>query len=101
MNQQRERRFRSAQDAKDAAKEAEKLRKSMIASGLKPPPRDAPWDSNVITPGTPFMEKLTRYLRWYVHARITHVPAWQKINVICQTRPRPVRVSTRSWSLFV
>ena len=35
------------------------------------------------------MEKLTRYLRWYVHDRITHVPAWQKINVILSDSSAP------------
>ena len=90
MNQQRSRRFRSAQEAEDAKSEADKLRKEMLDSGLRPPPKgQEPWDSNVITPGTPFMAKLTAYLRWYVHDRITHLPAWQNINVILSDSSAP------------
>jgi 5'-3' exoribonuclease 2 len=51
MNQQRSRRFRSATEARETKEEADKLRKEMLASGLRPPPQgQGPWDSNVIRP---------------------------------------------------
>ena len=102
MNQQRSRRFRSAQEAEDTKLERNKLRQEMIDSGLRPPPRgQEPWDSNVITPGTPFMAKLTAYLRWYVHDRITNLPAWQNINGKCVMHKKEIWFCVGNWCLLI
>ena len=55
MNQQRSRRFKSA-------REAEKMRAEALAKG-EPEPKGEPFDSNCITPGTPFMARLSEHLR--------------------------------------
>lgn len=55
MNQQRARRFRAAQERDEAAAEMEKLKAEWEAEGRKLPPKtalSAPFDSNVITPGS-------------------------------------------------
>lgn len=49
QSQQRQRRFRAAMSAEE----------------------DAPFDSNCITPGTKFMDYLTKYIDWYIRLRIT------------------------------
>jgi len=61
MNQQRMRRFLSAAD-----REKHKL----------------PFDSNSITPGTEFMQKVSVWLKNYINTRISSHPAWQKIAVL-------------------
>lgn len=55
----------------------------MREMGLPVPPEelDMEWDSNVITPGTPFMDKLANYLRFYIAERINTSKAWQQIKV--------------------
>eukprot|EP00227_Mantoniella_beaufortii_P001303 CAMPEP_0197618544 /NCGR_PEP_ID=MMETSP1326-20131121/61589_1 /TAXON_ID=1155430 /ORGANISM="Genus nov. species nov., Strain RCC2288" /LENGTH=324 /DNA_ID=CAMNT_0043187443 /DNA_START=325 /DNA_END=1297 /DNA_ORIENTATION=- len=74
MNQQRSRRFRSA-------REAEKLRAEARAKG-EPEPTGEPFDSNCITPGTPFMARLSEHLRFYVLKKQTEDPLWAKATVI-------------------
>ena len=50
------------------------------------------FDSNVITPGTPFMERLADYLRVYIHAKIDQDPGWRDIKVRrVKTRQNTVR----------
>ena len=39
------------------------------------------WDSNVITPGTAFMAKLSASLRAFLNAKIADDPAWQHVQV--------------------
>ncbi|KAL2226848.1 UNVERIFIED_CONTAM: 5'-3' exoribonuclease 4 [Sesamum indicum] len=80
MNQQRARRFRAAKDAADEASLLEKQRDAhgekggaSVSTGL---------DSNVITPGTAFMELLSSALRYYVHLRMNQDPGWKGIKVI-------------------
>lgn len=54
MNQQRQRRFRAAQERDEQAAEMEKLKQEWEAEGRKLPPKQAlsaAFDSNVITPG--------------------------------------------------
>ncbi|XP_073032755.1 5'-3' exoribonuclease 3-like isoform X3 [Primulina eburnea] len=80
MNQQRARRFRTAKDAADEASITDKLRGSCTKEGTA-------WgieglDSNVITPGTEFMELLSSALRYYINLRMNHDPGWQGIKVI-------------------
>ena len=83
MNQQRARRFRSQQDAKEARQAEAKLRAKMQAEGVEVPPAKPPsWDHNVITPGTCFMADLAAYLRTLVAERIANHPAWKHLAVI-------------------
>ena len=58
--QQRQRRFRSAAESSD----------------------DSLFNSNCITPGTKFMDFLTKYIDWYIRKRINEDSEWQKIQVI-------------------
>ena len=55
----------------------------MEAKGFAvPPPKEDPFDSNVITPGTPFMARLSEYLRWFVQMKQETDPGWRGIKVV-------------------
>lgn len=82
MNQQRSRRFRSAQEARELQELEETIRVELSQSGQKSPPAKKAWDSNVITPGTPFMLKLSEYIRFYIRKRLSTDPAWKNLRVI-------------------
>ena len=82
MNQQRARRFRSAQEARENQEVEEHVRQELTKMGQKVPPAKNAWDSNVITPGTPFMLRLSEYLRFYIRKRISTDKAWKGIRVI-------------------
>ena len=74
INQQRGRRFRSA-------KEAEVLEKKAQAKGIDLP-KEARFDSNCITPGTLFMAKLTKHLKYFITYKISTDKLWQKCKVV-------------------
>jgi 5'-3' exoribonuclease 2 len=82
MNQQRARRFRSAQEAKERAEVEAEVREYMELMGQKPPAKQKSWDSNVITPGTKFMAKLSKFMRFYIRDRVNNCPGWKKFKVI-------------------
>ncbi|KAL3911795.1 MAG: hypothetical protein SGILL_007142 [Bacillariaceae sp.] len=82
MNQQRARRFRSAQEVRENLEVEENVRQELTKMGQKVPPLKKPWDSNVITPGTPFMLRLSEFIRFYIRKRIATDKAWQNIRVI-------------------
>ena len=77
MNNQRSRRYRTAQEALEQAREEAKLLNQFEKLGRAIPNVRALWDSNVITPGTPFMERIGHVLRWYVADRISNDPLWK------------------------
>lgn len=62
QQQQRSRRFRSAME-----KDEEEFKT---------------FDSNCITPGTKFMDDLTKYIDWYIKKKISTDSYWKNINVI-------------------
>ncbi|KAG7662769.1 exo2 [[Candida] subhashii] len=74
MNQQRARRFRTAYEAEENLKKA-------IENGEDIPKED-PFDSNSITPGTEFMAKLTNNLKYFIHKKITEDSRWANIEII-------------------
>lgn len=112
MNQQRSRRFRSAKDAElealgsasDAKGEFEKeLRRkhpnqkdyeaALVELGRQEGGIEAiiassgaaankKWDSNAITPGTPFMAKLAKALRYWIGYKMNTEPGWRNLKVI-------------------
>ena len=98
MNQQRSRRFRSVQEAREkyeARLEAEAEWKGLLYSSLR---RESiltfvlamgkevtseakeSWDSNAITPGTPFMELLANSLRYWVVQKLNTDPGWKDVR---------------------
>ncbi|KAG9014015.1 hypothetical protein FRB94_000212 [Tulasnella sp. JGI-2019a] len=74
MNQQRSRRFRTA-------KEARETREKAIRNNEKLPDAKA-FDSNCITPGTPFMARLSKQLQYFVNKKISEDADWRNIQVI-------------------
>jgi len=98
MNQQRSRRFRSAQEAKekDEARQESLLLwkgKKNISLGVtycltslamgkeisEAEQQKASWDSNAITPGTPFMDLLASSLRYWVVQKMNTDPGWKNV----------------------
>jgi 5'-3' exonuclease len=69
QNQQRQRRFKSATE--------------------KGEDEFNNFDSNCITPGTKFMDYLSKYIDWYIHSRITDDPRWRNIEVIFSNEKSP------------
>lgn len=90
MNQQRARRFRAAQEAAERAETMQEVILEMESLGLTPPPSNgSTWDSNVITPGTEFMDRLSLYIKFYILDRMNRNPAWRKIKVILSDASEP------------
>jgi 5'-3' exonuclease len=85
MNQQRQRRFRAVQERQESEQLETHLRQIFHDQGRGHdlPGKKAPaWDSNVITPGTPFMANLSESLRYYIADRLQNDPGWAGIQVI-------------------
>lgn len=70
MNQQRARRFRAARE-----KARERKRKEKNGEII-----ESTFDSNCITPGTIFMEKVTNYLRYYICQKLNNDPGWKRVK---------------------
>ncbi|CCG82598.1 putative Exonuclease Kem1 [Taphrina deformans PYCC 5710] len=74
MNQQRSRRFRTAKDAHDARQAAIKKGEEL--------PKEEPFDSNCITPGTVFMAKLSKQLQYFVNKKVSEDSDWRGVTVV-------------------
>ncbi|KAH3671369.1 hypothetical protein WICMUC_004666 [Wickerhamomyces mucosus] len=82
MNQQRARRFKSAKDKKIQDEEKERISREMgeiIDDSIK---SQKTWDSNAITPGTPFMNKLAEGLRYWTSYKLATDPGWANLQII-------------------
>ncbi|CAL5871662.1 uncharacterized protein PFLUO_LOCUS5915 [Penicillium psychrofluorescens] len=90
MNQQRARRFRSAQEAQENDDKKEELQKMIakqnakkgVDTGIQKEVVEKTWDSNVITPGTPFMDILAASLRYWIAYKLNTDPGWEKMKII-------------------
>ena len=89
MNQQRSRRFRSAQEAAQKDEDKEEFLRMLKSQNNGVVHEDATamaqkktWDSNAITPGTPFMVILAASLRYWCAYKVNTDPAWEKVKVI-------------------
>ena len=89
MNQQRSRRFRSAKEAKEKDDDKEELLKMLKAQNGGVIQEEAAasiqkktWDSNAITPGTPFMDTLAKSLRYWCQYKVATDSAWERVKII-------------------
>ncbi|KAL0868853.1 hypothetical protein ABMA27_007202 [Loxostege sticticalis] len=85
MNQQRSRRFRASKETQEKIDEIARIRSELESKGAYLPPerpKEAHFDSNCITPGTPFMDRLSKCLHYYIHDRLNNDPGWKGIKVI-------------------
>ncbi|KAJ5961188.1 5'-3' exoribonuclease 2 [Penicillium vulpinum] len=90
MNQQRARRFRSAQEAKENDEKKEELHKMLAKQHvtktgdqlIREEVVQKTWDSNVITPGTPFMDILAASLRYWIAYKLNTDPGWENLKII-------------------
>eukprot|EP00158_Paraphelidium_tribonemae_P009759 Partr_v1_DN28954_c0_g1_i1_m26257 putative 5-3 exoribonuclease 1 len=74
INQQRSRRFRTAQEAADMLAKAQAKGETL--------PDEAAFDSNCITPGTEFMAHLSRQLYYFIRKKIAQDDNWKNCRVV-------------------
>ncbi|CAI2178488.1 15228_t:CDS:10 [Funneliformis geosporum] len=85
MNQQRSRRFRTAQEDKEKAEEVTQELERLEASGqsidttIK---QKKSFDSNCITPGTPFMARLAECLRYWIADKLNTELGWKNAFIL-------------------
>ncbi len=85
LNQQRIRRLRQSKEAEQAQQKERRVAENKRQKGLPYSPEvfeGEAFDSNCITPGTEFMERLDNHLRFYVRRKMAEDPLWQKPRVI-------------------
>ena len=85
MNQQRSRRFRASKEAAEKVDTMARIREELSEKGMYIPPekpKESHFDSNCITPGTPFMARLSQCLQYYVHERLNNDAGWKDLKVI-------------------
>ena len=70
MSQQRQRRYKSAKE-----------RDSDETSGA--------FDPNCMTPGTMFMNYMSKYIDWYVRSMISYHPEWSHLEVVFSNEKVP------------
>ncbi|XP_057304692.1 5'-3' exoribonuclease 2-like [Hydractinia symbiolongicarpus] len=92
MNQQRSRRFRAAKESRESREIISNIKQNLREKGaLLPPEKEKTehFDSNCITPGTDFMDRLSGCLRYYIGDRLTNDPGWKNIKVILSDANTP------------
>ncbi|KAI8979769.1 XRN 5'-3' exonuclease N-terminus-domain-containing protein [Mycotypha africana] len=84
MNQQRSRRFRASQLAEVERNAKERVFEELQAIGQEHqmPEEKKHFDSNCITPGTPFMARLATCLRYHIAYKQNNDPLWKNLKVI-------------------
>ena len=83
MNQQRSRRFRSANDAREARAETARFGNPPTADT----PKKSSFDRNAITPGTEFMARLSKHLNFFVMKKVQEDPLWAACENIVLSGP--------------
>lgn len=68
------RRFRAAQERTEQMAKAAKRGDEVDESAI--------FDSNCITPGTEFMELVSKHLRWFIRSKMKNDPIWKNLEVI-------------------
>ncbi|GAA5930973.1 hypothetical protein JCM1841_003667 [Sporobolomyces salmonicolor] len=74
MNQQRSRRFRTAKEAKEAVEKAKRRGEEI--------PEEEGFDSNCITPGTPFMARLSAQLKYFIAKKVSEDADWKGVEIV-------------------
>lgn len=73
--QQKSRRFRAVKEALDKQVSDENIINT--------------FNSNCISPGTKFMDRLSRYIDWFIRKKISENPDWQHLEVIFSSEKVP------------
>ena len=74
LNQQRARRFRSAQDREESIIKAKQRGETVDEANM--------FDSNCITPGTEFMDTVCIHIRWFIKKKVKEDPLWRDLEII-------------------
>jgi hypothetical protein len=83
QNQQRQRRFKSAMEAEEKEMAVRDDASRDVID------EDANFDSNCITPGTKFMDFMSKYIDRYIRAKITTSAQWQALDVVFSNEKVP------------
>ena len=84
MNQQRSRRFRASKEAAEKIDTMARIREELAEKGMYVPPekpKESHFDSNCITPGTPFMVRLQEQLKYFVNNKVSTDGLWRGTKV--------------------
>eukprot|EP01064_Diplonema_japonicum_P030880 TRINITY_DN5362_c0_g1_i1.p1 TRINITY_DN5362_c0_g1~~TRINITY_DN5362_c0_g1_i1.p1 ORF type:complete len:1314 (+),score=375.55 TRINITY_DN5362_c0_g1_i1:72-4013(+) len=75
MNQQRQRRFRKETDTLEAVQTAKEEGREVIDP-------EQVFDSNEITPGTPFMDEFSKHFKYFIARKLETDESWRGVNVV-------------------